>query len=99
MSQTDGDLPTGAAPANEGGVAGEAPVEAPMEPGTELDRLRGELVAARAAAAAQLRDQTLRAAAELENMRKRAARDLEQAHRFALEKFAHTLEKVTVSES
>jgi molecular chaperone GrpE len=90
MSQTDGDLPTEAAPADDGVTPGETPAGA-AEPGIELDRLRGELVAARAEAAAQLREQTLRAAAELENMRKRAARDLEQAHRFALEKFAQEL--------
>jgi molecular chaperone GrpE len=87
MSQTDGDLPPEAAPANDGGAAAEA---AP-DPAIELERLRGELAAARVEAAAQLRDQMLRAAAELENMRKRAARDLEQAHRFALEKFAQEL--------
>jgi molecular chaperone GrpE len=91
MSQTNGDLPAGAAPESNGEVRGESAAEAPVDASVELDQLRGELATIKAAAAAQLRDQMLRAAAELENMRKRAARDLEQAHRFALEKFAQEL--------
>jgi molecular chaperone GrpE len=91
MSQSDADLPAGAEPQSETGEAGQATTDAPAGANAELELMRGELAAAKAEAAAQLRDQTLRAAAELENMRKRAARDLEQAHRFALEKFAQEL--------
>lgn len=64
---------------------------------TEIAKLRSEVEAVRAEAAAQQRDQMLRAAAELENVRKRAARDVEQAHKFALEKFA--LELLPVRDS
>jgi molecular chaperone GrpE len=90
MTQTDGELPAGAAPET-GGTQGGAPADAPANTAGELERLRSELAATRAEAATQLREQTLRAAAEVENLRKRAARDLEQAHRFALEKFAQEL--------
>ena len=54
----------------------------------------GELQAALAAAearAAESKDLYLRALAEVENVRKRAARDVEQAHRYAIERFAHDL--------
>lgn len=63
----------------------------------ELERLRGELAAVQAEAAAQLREQMLRTAAEVDNIRKRAARDVEQAHKYALEKFA--LELLPVRDS
>ncbi len=56
----------------------------------ELAGLREQLAEAQAAAA-QGREQVLRAAAELDNIRKRAARDMEQAQRFALERFAQEL--------
>jgi molecular chaperone GrpE len=56
----------------------------------ELGILRQQLAEAEAAAA-QGREQVLRAAAELDNIRKRAARDVEQAQRFALERFAQEL--------
>jgi molecular chaperone GrpE len=56
----------------------------------ELASLREQLAEAQAAAA-QGREQVLRAAAELDNIRKRAARDMEQAQRFALERFAQEL--------
>jgi molecular chaperone GrpE len=91
MSQTDGDVPAGAAPESDGEARGDSPAEAPNDARGELDRLRSELAAVKAESAAQLRDQMLRAAAELDNQRKRGARDLEQAHRFALEKFAQEL--------
>ncbi|HWL61686.1 MAG TPA: nucleotide exchange factor GrpE [Steroidobacteraceae bacterium] len=56
----------------------------------ELDSLREQLAEAQAAAA-EGREQVLRAAAELDNIRKRAARDMEQAQRYALERFAQEL--------
>jgi molecular chaperone GrpE len=56
----------------------------------ELASLREQLAEAQAAAA-QGREQVLRAAAELDNIRKRAARDIEQAQRYALERFAQEL--------
>lgn len=56
----------------------------------ELDSLRAQLAEAQAAAA-EGREQVLRAAAELDNIRKRAARDMEQAQRYALERFAQEL--------
>lgn len=76
--------------------APDQPPEAPSEsvgdaaaPSSEAD-LQAAVSAAQAEAA-QLRDQYLRAVAELENVRKRAQRDVEQAHRYALERFAHEL--------
>lgn len=71
------------AQAAEGGTPGQ-------DANGELEALRARLAAAEEAAA-QGRDQLLRAAAELENIRKRAARDVEQAHRYALERFAQEL--------
>jgi molecular chaperone GrpE len=56
----------------------------------ELESLRQQLAEAQQAAA-EGRDQLLRAAAELDNIRKRAARDVEQAQRYALERFAQEL--------
>lgn len=56
----------------------------------ELETLRQQLAEAQLAAA-QGREQVLRAAAELDNIRKRAARDVEQAQRYALERFAQEL--------
>jgi molecular chaperone GrpE len=91
MSQTEGDLPPGAAPAAAGAAQEGARVELQMDAQAEVEQLRGELAAARAEAAIQQREQMLRSAAEIENVRKRAARDMEQAHRFALEKFAQEL--------
>jgi molecular chaperone GrpE len=43
------------------------------------------------AAAAEFRDQVLRAAAELENVRRRASRDVENAHRYGVERFAREM--------
>jgi len=65
--------------------------DAPEELAAELERVRGELSATQAEAAAQQREQVLRTAAEVDNIRKRAARDVEQAHKYALEKFAQEL--------
>ena len=92
MSETDADLNSAASAGAES-----APERAPDDPRHEVEQLRAELTAARAQAASQQRDLTLRAAAELENLRKRTARDVEQAHKFALDKFA--LELLPVRDS
>ncbi len=88
MSEPDGDVNL-SAPAEGGAAPDEA--QAPFDALAEIEKLQAELVAAKAEATAQQRDQMLRAAAELDNFRKRSARDMEQAHRFALEKFAQEL--------
>ena len=73
-------------------VAEQGAAQQPGESGAdeELNLLRSQLTEAQAAAA-QGREQVLRAAAELDNMRKRSARDMEQAQRYALERFAQEL--------
>jgi molecular chaperone GrpE len=56
----------------------------------QLEALRRELAVAEENARTQ-RELYLRAAAEIDNVRKRAQRDIEQAHRYAIEGFAHEL--------
>lgn len=57
---------------------------------SELDSLRAELDGA-LSAAAEARDEVLRARAEVENIRKRAERDVSAAHKFGLERFVGDL--------
>ncbi len=57
---------------------------------SELDQLRAELDSA-LGAAAEARDEALRARAEVENIRKRAERDVTAAHKFGLERFVGDL--------
>lgn len=57
---------------------------------SELDSLRAELEVA-LSAAAEARDEVLRARAEVENIRKRAERDVSAAHKFGLERFVGDL--------
>ena len=90
MAETNGDLDPAATPGEGGATPAGEQVEA-TDLQEQLEQLRGELAATKAEAAAEQRNQMLRAAAELDNFRKRAARDMEQAHRFALEKFAQEL--------
>jgi molecular chaperone GrpE len=90
MSDTNGD-PGAAAVPEEASVVPEGELIQAPDADMELAQLREEVVAIKAQAAADQRDQMLRAAAEIENVRKRAARDVEQAHRYALEKFAQEL--------
>ncbi len=65
--------------------------EAPGTPATaELDRLTAELEQAKAAAA-EAKENYLRALAELENTRRRAENDVASARKFAVERFASEL--------
>lgn len=82
MSDTDKDAldANGADSPQEAGEHGTAEADTPEQ---RLQRAED--------AAAEFRDQVLRAAAELENVRRRAARDVENAHRFGVERFAREL--------
>lgn len=59
-------------------------------PQEELERLRGELEAAKAQAA-ENQDKFLRARAEAENVRRRGEIDLANAHKYGIERFAQEL--------
>ena len=75
-SGDEGDAPTDA-------QNGEQPGAPEQQPEQEIERLRGELAAAK--------DRALRAAAEAENTRRRTERSIENAHKFALERFVGDL--------
>lgn len=69
-------------------VAGDVVEDAPEV--SELEAMRAELDNA-LGAAAEARDEVLRARAEVENIRKRAERDVTAAHKFGLERFVGDL--------
>ena len=77
-------------PDQAGGVADGNDAEGAATETLGVDELIAALETSKAAAA-QLRDQVLRAQAETENVRRRAQRDVENAHKFAIEKFAAEL--------
>jgi molecular chaperone GrpE len=68
----------------------EAPIEAPGDAPSEIERLSAELAETQAKAQENW-NSYLRAVADTENLRKRAQRDVEAASRYAIERFAGEL--------